>query len=70
MLSGSEGAETKRQYAEDRVSIAGAALRTPGFPKPFPAEIEAAERDLQEAADECNRIDAELREIDEALGKL
>jgi hypothetical protein len=65
-----EGPEARRQDAEDRVTIAAAALRTPGFPKPFPAEVEAAERDLREASEECERISAELRDIDAELGKL
>ncbi len=68
--TGLNGTETRRQEAEDRVTMAAAALRTPGFPKPFPAEVEAAERDLREATDACNRINAELRDIDEALGTL
>jgi hypothetical protein len=68
--TGLEGSETRRQEAEDRVQIAEMAQRTPGFPRPFPAEVEAAERDLREATDECNRISAELRDIDEALGTL
>ena len=67
---GSAGSEARRQDAQDRVTMAAAALRTPGFPKPLPAEVEAAERDLKEATDQCNRINAELRDIDEELGKL
>jgi hypothetical protein len=69
-LTGLEGTESRRQDAEDRVTMAAKALRTPGIPKPFPAEVEAAERDLREATDECNRIHAELQDIDEQLGKL
>lgn len=68
--SGVQGAETRRQYAEDRVTMASRAMRTPGFPKPLPGEVEAAERELAEATEECNRIHAELRDIDQALGKL
>lgn len=68
--TGPQGTETRRQEAEDRVTIAAAAMRTPGFPKPLPSEIEAAERELQEASDECERVNAELRDIDEALGAL
>jgi hypothetical protein len=66
--SGRDGSESKRQDAEDRVAMAAAALRTPGFPKPFPAEVEAAEHELKEATEECDRINAELRDIDAALG--
>jgi len=69
-LSGLDGAENRRQEAEDRVTMAAAALRTPGFPKPLPSEVESAERDLREATEACDRIDAELRDIDEQLGKL
>jgi hypothetical protein len=68
--TGSEGTETRRQEAEDRVTMAAAALRTPGFPKPLPAEVEAAERDLRVATEECDRINAELRDIDEELEAL
>jgi hypothetical protein len=67
-LTGLEGAETRRQYAEDRVKCAEMAQSVPGFPRPLRPEIEAAERDLKEATDECNRIDAELRAIDTELG--
>jgi hypothetical protein len=67
--TGAKGSETTRQEAEDRVTMAALALRTPGFPKPFPAEVEDAERDLREATTECDRINAELRDIDEELGK-
>jgi len=35
--TGAKGSETTRQEAEDRVTMAALALRTPGFPKPFPA---------------------------------
>jgi hypothetical protein len=68
--SEADGPEDRRQEAEDRVSMAAAALRTPGFPKPLPGEVAAAERDLREATEECDRINAELRDIDEALGTL
>lgn len=65
-----DGPESRRQDAEDRVLMAGKAMRTPGFPKPLPAEIEAAERELQEAIEECDRVHAELRDIDVELGIL
>jgi len=68
--NGVEGSENRRQDAEDRVMMAAAAQRTPGFPKPLPTEVEAAERDLSEATDECNRINAELRDIDKELATL
>jgi hypothetical protein len=68
--SGPEGSETRRREAEDRMTMAAAALRTPGFPKPLPSEVQAAEQELSEATDECNRISAELRDIDEAMGAL
>ena len=68
--TGLEGAETRRQHAEDRVTIAGMALRTPGFPKPLASEVEAAERELQEATEECDRIHAELRDLEEKLAGL
>jgi chromosome segregation ATPase len=68
--TGLEGSENRRQDAEDRVVMAAAALNTPGFPKPLPAEVESAERDLREATDECDRINAELRDIDDELGRL
>lgn len=68
--SGSDGSETRRQEAQDRVTMAAAAMGTPGFPKPLPSEVEAAERDLREATDECTRINEELRDIDTELGTL
>jgi hypothetical protein len=68
--SGAEGAESRRQYAEDRVSMCTRAQNTPGFPKPLPAEVAAAQRDLSEATEECNRIHEELRNIDQELGML
>ena len=68
--TGPEGTEARRQDAEDRVTMAARALRTPGFPRPLPADVEAAERDLKEATDECNRINEELRNIDQELGIL
>jgi hypothetical protein len=68
--NGLEAAETRRQEAEDRVTIAGMALRTPGFPQPLPSEVEAAERALQEATEECDRIHAELHDIEDKLAGL
>jgi hypothetical protein len=68
--TGLDAAETRRQDADDRVMMCTRAKNTPGFPVPFPAEIEAAERDLSEATEACNRIHEELKTIDEELGKL
>lgn len=68
--TGLNAAEARRQDADDRVMMCTRAKNTPGFPVPFPAEIEAAERDLAEATGECNRIHDELKSIDEELGKL
>jgi hypothetical protein len=65
-----DAAETRRQDAEDRVTMCIRAKNTPGFPMPFPAEVEAAERDLAKATEECNRIHEELKSIDEELGAL
>jgi multidrug efflux pump subunit AcrA (membrane-fusion protein) len=70
LLSQQSGAENKRQDAEDRVTMAARALRTPGFPKPFASEVEASERELEEATGECDRIAAELCDTDAELGKL
>jgi hypothetical protein len=63
-----DGPETRRQDAEDRVNMCTRAKNTPGFPRPLPAEVEAAERDLSAATAECNRIHEELRDIDAELG--
>lgn len=68
--TGPEGTETRRQDAEDRVTMCVRAQNTPGFPKPLQAEIESAERDLREATDECDRINEQLRDIDKDLGIL
>jgi hypothetical protein len=66
--NGPEGAETRRVYADDRVKCAAMALNVPGFPRPLPSEVDAAERELKEATEECERIHAELHEIDKELG--
>jgi uncharacterized protein (DUF3084 family) len=68
--TGLSAAETRRQDAEDRVTMCVRAKNTPGFPKPIPSEVEAAERDLAEATQDCNRIHEELRDIDQELGRL
>ncbi len=68
--NGSQGAETRRQYAQDRVQIAEVAKRTPGFPKPLQSEVDAAERDLKEATEECERIIAELQNIEKELADM
>jgi hypothetical protein len=68
--TGLDAAESRRQDAEDRVTMCTRAKNTPGFPRPLPAEVEAAERDLAEATEACNRIHAELKTIDEELGVL
>ena len=68
--TGLDAAETRRLDAEDRVTMCTRAKNTPGFPVPFPAEVQSAERDLAEATEECNRIHAELKSIDEELGAL
>jgi hypothetical protein len=68
--TGPEGTETLRQDAEDRVTMCVRAQNTPGFPKPLPEEVAAAERDLEAATEECDRINEELRDIDQELGIL
>ena len=68
--TGLDAAETRRLDAEDRVTMCVRAKNTPGFPQPLPSEVEAAERDLAEATQECNRIHEELKIIDQALGML
>ncbi len=68
--TGLDGAETRREHAEDRVQISAMAQRTPGFPKPLPSEIADAERDLKAATEECDRINAELRDIEKQLADL
>jgi hypothetical protein len=68
--NGPEGAETRREYAEDRVKCAEMAKSVPGFPRPLPSEVNAAERDLKEATEECDGINAELQDIDKELGGL
>jgi uncharacterized protein (DUF3084 family) len=67
---GLNAAETRRQDAEDRVTMCVRAKNTPGFPRPLPTEVEAAERDLAEATQECDRIHEALRDIDQELGML
>jgi hypothetical protein len=68
--TGLDAAETRRLDAEDRVTMCVRANNTPGFPMPLPTEVEAAERDLAEATQECDRIHEELRNIDQDLGML
>jgi hypothetical protein len=68
--TGLDAAETRRLDAEDRVNMCTRAKNTPGFPQPLASEVEAAERDLAEATQECNRIHEELKDIDQALGVL
>lgn len=68
--TGLDAAETRRLDAEDRVTMCVRAKNTPGFPQPLASEVEAAERDLAEATQECNRIHEELKNIDQALGTL
>jgi len=68
--TGLDAAETRRLDAEDRVTMCVRAQHTPGFPKPIQSEVEAAQRELAEATEECNRIHAELKSIDEELGVL
>lgn len=63
-------AEARRSEAEDRVTMCVRAKNTPGFPRPLATEVEAAERDLAEATQECDRIHEELRNIDQELGVL
>lgn len=70
LLNQQSGLETRRQDADDRVTMVARALRTPGFPKPIASEVEAAERELGEATEACNRISVQLRETDEELGRL
>ncbi len=68
--TGLNAAETRRLDAEDRVTMCTRAKNTPGFPRPLASEVEAAERDLAEATQECDRIHEELRNIDQELGVL
>jgi hypothetical protein len=68
--TGLNAAETRRLEAEDRVTMCVRAKNTPGFPQPLPSEVQAAERDLAAATQECNRIHEELKNIDQALGML